>query len=311
MHSKMIWYNGKLTAWADAKAHVMSHTLHYGGGALEGIRFYKTPDGPAIFRLPEHIDRLFYSAEVLKMPLVYSKAEINAAIRKVVEINELEAGYIRPILFYGEGSLSINPANHPVECAIACWPLGSYFAHEQVDVTVSNFMRLHPATTIIDAKICAHYLNGILATLALKGTHYHEALYLDHLGYVSEGIGANFFMVKDGILYTPQLGSILVGITRDTIIKIAKKNSITVVEKDIHVDEVYQADEAFFTGTAAEVSSIRSLNDHKIGQGKVGEMTRTLKKYYLDIVHGLYHDYVFYLTYINNIKIPENETWNN
>lgn len=295
---QMIWQNGNMVPWSEAKVHVLSHTLHYGGGALEGIRFYKTPNGTAIFRLKEHIDRLFYSANVLNMAVPYSNEEISDAIQEVVAASGLESGYIRPLFFYGFGKLSINPTGHPVECVIACWPFGSYFGHEQIDVKVSSYLRLHPQSTVIDAKVCAHYLNGILATIELQGTHYHDALYLDHKGYVSEGIGANFFMVKSGTLYTPSIGSILVGITRDTIIALAKKLNIPVIEKEISLADVYSADEAFFTGTAAEVSAIRSLNDKPIGDGSVGKMTRTLKAAYLDIVEGRDDSYSDYLTFI-------------
>lgn len=301
--SQTIWHNGVMVPIADSKIHVLSHTLHYGGGALEGIRFYRTNTGPAIFRLSEHVDRLLYSASILKMPVPYSKEEICHAIIQVVAASGLEEGYIRPIIFYGYGKLSINPTGTPVECVIACWPWGSYFGRELVDVKVSKYMRLHPDTTVIDAKLCAHYLNGILASFELQGTHYHEALYLDHLGYVSEGMGANFFIVKSNVIYTPKIGTILIGITRDTVIKLAQEVGIKVVEADISLEQAFAADEAFFTGTAAEVTAIHSIDDNVIGNGKIGEVTNYLKQAYQELVHGNHQDSKHYLTLINPSNI--------
>ena len=260
--TELIWKNGELIPWAEATTHVLSHTLHYGGGAFEGIRFYATTQGPAIFRLNEHVERLLYSAEVLKMPMFYSKEEIILAIKELVRVNQLPSGYIRPLAYYGYGKMGVNPVGNPVELIIACWPWGAYLPHDSVDIKTSRFIRIHPDSTVVDAKLCGHYINSILASLELQGTHYHEALLLDSAGLITEGVGENFFMVKDGIIYTPKLGSILSGITRDTIIQLAHSLAITVVETDIPLDEACQADEAFFTGTAAEVTPIRSINDH-------------------------------------------------
>ncbi len=295
-----IWHNGEMVPWANAKVHVLTHTLHYGGGALEGIRFYATQNGPAIFRLQEHIDRLFYSAEILAMSIPYSKQEITDAIIQVVAASEMDEGYIRPIVFYGYGKLSINPTDNPVEVVIACLPWGKYFGNEQIDIKVSSYQRLHPESTVINAKLCAHYLNGMLATLELRGTHYHDALYLDHEGNVSEGIGANFFMAKSNVIYTPKVGTILEGITRDTIIALATTLKFNVIQTDIKLEDAYTADEAFFTGTAAEVTSIRSLDDKLIGNGEVGNITEQLKTKYLDIVHGNNATYFSYLTLATN-----------
>ncbi|WP_028388970.1 branched-chain amino acid transaminase [Legionella fairfieldensis] len=294
--TETIWQNGKLVPWADAKIHVLSHALHYGGGAFEGIRFYKTAEGSAIFRLSEHIDRLFYSANVLKMTLPYSKEEIITAVKEVVGNSKLEAGYIRPIAFYGYGKMGVNPLGNPVEFVIACWPWGAYLPYESIDIKISRYIRIHPDSTVVDAKLCGHYVNSILASLELQGTHYHEALFLDYKDHITEGVGENFFMVKDGVIYTPKLGSILSGITRDTVITLASRCGFKVVEVDISLYEAYQADEAFFTGTAAEITAIRSINDKLLGKGNVGNITAIIKKAYLDLVEGRNSELREYLT---------------
>lgn len=296
--SQIIWHNGSMIPLADSKVHVLSHTLHYGGGALEGIRFYLTSEGPAIFRLSEHIDRLLYSASILKMPVPYTKEEICKAIVDVSAASGLDEGYIRPIIFYGHGTLSINPTGNPVECVIACWSWESYFGKDQVDVKVSKYMRLHPDTTVIDAKLCAHYLNGILASLELQGTHYHDIIYMDHHNNISEGMGANFFIVKSNVIYTPKIGTILIGITRDTVFHLAKEYGIEIVETDINLNDAYRAEEAFFTGTAAEITAIRSINDNVIGDG-IGKLTALLKEAYQNLVHGNHPNSKHYLTLLN------------
>ena len=182
---KNIWFNGQFVPWEEAKIHLLCHTLHYGGGAFEGIRIYSTAQGPAIFRLQKHVDRLFYSSSVLKMKIPYDKSAITAAIIETVQKNNLSQGYIRPIIFYGYGSLGVNPKNVPVEVAIACWPWGAYLPHESVDIKTSSYIRIHPKSTVTDAKLCGHYLNSIIATLDIQGTHYHEALLLDNEGYIA------------------------------------------------------------------------------------------------------------------------------
>ena len=296
--TETIWQNGQLVPWADAKIHVLTHALHYGGGAFEGIRFYDTAKGPAIFRLDEHIERLLFSIQTLQMPLKYSKQDIIDAIKTVVTVNKLPAGYVRPIAFYGYGKLGVNPVGNPVELVIACWPWGAYLPHEAVDLKTSRYIRIHPDSTVVDAKLCGHYLNGILASLELQGTHYHESLMLDSEGFITEGVGENFFMIKDGVLYTPNLGGILPGITRHTIMQLAPTLGLSVIEVDIPLFDAYQADEAFFTGTAAEVTAIRSINDKIIGDGHVGPLTSRLKQAFLDIVHGKNPDYLHYLTFV-------------
>ncbi len=296
--TKTIWFNGKLIPWEEAKIHVLTHGLHYGGGAFEGIRCYKTAQGTAVFRLPEHVDRLLYSTNALSMNLPYTRDEIIEAIKTVVRINELAEGYIRPIAFYGYEKMGVNPIGNPVDFAIACWPWGAYLPHDTVDIKTSRYIRIHPKSTIVDAKLCGHYVNGILASLELKGTHYHEVLLLDDQSYISEGAGENFFMVKSGTLYTPKLGTILAGITRDTVIKLAKKLSLQTIETDINLEQAYQADETFFTGTAAEITPIHSIDDKVIGKGNIGPITATIKGAYLDLVRGKNPDFMEYLTFL-------------
>ncbi len=296
--TQAIWQNGKLIPWEQATVHVLSHTLHYGGGAFEGIRFYKTIKSPAIFRLSEHVDRLLYSTKILKINLPYSKDEIIAAIKEVVRASKLEAGYIRPIAFYGYGKLGVNPTGNPVEFIIACWSWGAYLPHDSVDVKISSYMRIHPGSTDVNAKLCGHYINSMLASLELEGTHYQEALLLDSEGYIAEGVGENFFMVKNGIIITPKLGSILTGITRDTVIKLAQKLGLEVMEAAISPEQAYRADEAFFTGTAVEVTSIRSIDDNALNEGHIGAVTAIIKKTYLDTVEGRNADCVDYVTYL-------------
>lgn len=296
--TKTIWFNGKFIPWKDANVHVLTHTLHYGGGAFEGIRFYATPKGPAIFRLADHVDRLFYSANALNMQLPFSRAEITAAITEVARINELKQGYIRPIVFYGYGKMGVNPEGAPVEVAIACWPWGAYLPHDSVDIKTSSYIRIHPRSTIADAKLCGHYLNGILASIELQGTHYHEALFLDANDHIAEGVGENFFMIKDNTVYTPKLGSILAGITRSTIIEIAQKLGYPVIEADLKLTDAYKADEAFFTGTAAEVTPIRSIDDQVLGNISENNITHKIKTSYHDIVSGRNPEFLPYLTLI-------------
>ncbi|KTC92579.1 MULTISPECIES: branched-chain amino acid transaminase [Legionella] len=299
--TETIWHNGKFVPWADAKIHVLSHTLHYGGGAFEGIRFYNTEKGPAIFRLQDHVDRLFYSAATLKMELAYSKEEVISVIKEVVRNNNIDEGYIRPLAFYGYSKMGVNPIGNPVEFVIACWPWGAYLPHDSIDIKVSSYIRIHPDSTVVDAKLCGHYVNGILASLELQGTHYHEALFLDSKGYITEGVGENFFLVKNGVIYTPKLGGILSGITRDTIIKLSRNLGFNVIEQDLTLEDAYQADEAFFTGTAAEVTAIRSINDQILAQADERKITSTIKKAYMDLVKGKNDDSLHYLTYIERL----------
>lgn len=297
--TEFIWLNKKLVPWHDAKVHVLTHTLHYGSGAFEGIRFYKTEKGPAIFKLPAHVDRLFYSASVLKMEIPYTKEEIATAVVDLIRANKITAGYIRPLVFHGYGKMGVNPIGCPVDCMIACWPWGAYLPHDAVDIKISRYIRIHPDSTIVDAKLCGHYLNGILASLEIQGTHYHESLLLDAKGYISEGVGENFFIVKNKVLYTPKLGTILAGITRETVFKLAAIAGLQVIEADLTPEEVYTADEAFFTGTAAEITPVRSLNDKILNSGQIGPITTSIKSAYDAVVHGKNPDFSEDLTYVD------------
>lgn len=293
-----IWYSGKLVEWDQATTHVLTHTLHYGGGAFEGIRFYNTDKGPAIFKLAEHVERLYYSGDALAMDIPFTQEEICQAIIDTVRANKLKEGYIRPLVFFGYGAMGVNPVNAPVELIIACWPWGAYLPVEMVDIKTTKYIRVHPKSTIADAKLCGHYLNGILSLIEIRGTHYHEALFLDADGYIAEGAGENFFIVKDGVIYTPSLGKILAGITRNTIIELARSHQYEVIEKPITLEEAYQADEAFFTGTAVEVTPIKSIDDNEINAGKLGPVSALLKNTYHRIVRGQEPEYLDALTII-------------
>ena len=293
-----IWQNGNFVPWDQAQTHILTHTLHYSGGAFEGIRAYKTEKGAAIFRLQEHIDRLFYSASILKMEIPWTKEAITQATKEIISKNKIQEGYIRPLVYYGYGIMGLKPFGAPVCVAIACWPWGSYLPHETVDVKVSSFMRIHPRSTVVEAKLCGHYLNSIMASLELRGTEYHEALLLDAEGNIAEGPGENLFVVKNGELITPKLGTILGGITRDTVREIAKVESIKVSERTLSVDDVHQADEAFFTGTAAEITPIRSLDKKQIGKLSPGPVTKLIKNAYENITRGKDARFDRYLTVI-------------
>ena len=293
-----IWLNGEFVPWNEAKIHVVTHGLHYGSSVFEGIRCYETARGAAIFRLKDHIDRLYYSAGALKMPVPWSKADFTAATVELIRRNCMPQGYIRPIFYYGYGKMGLNPKGAPVEGSISCWPWGAYLPHEAVDVKISSYIRIHPRSTVTDAKISGHYVNSILAVQEIEGTEFHEAMFLDASGHVAEGPGENIFLIKGGVLYTPKLGSILAGITRNTITQIAAAKKIQVIETEITPEMAYNADEAFFTGTAAEVCPIRSIDGHTLGNGSVGSLTRELKEAYLAIVYGRDPNFANLLTYV-------------
>ena len=297
--TKYIWMDGKFVDWKDAKIHILTHTLHYGLGVFEGIRFYETPKGPAVFRLKDHTRRLFNGAKKAYMDVPYTEEQINKAIVETIRKNEVKAGYIRPIFFYGYGKMGLDPHGAPVNVSIAVWPWGSYLGEEAVKVKTSKFIRIHPESTYADCKICGHYVNSIFACLEAKEKGCHEALLLDYKGFVSEGPGENVFYIKDSKIYTPPLGNILPGITRDSVIQIAKDEGYEVVEKDTTLDELKNGDELWFTGTAAEVTSIKQLDDTIIGNGKVGPTTSKLRKIFLEAVHGKNKKYGKWLTYVN------------
>lgn len=296
---KSIWLDGELVPWEQAQVHVLTHTLHYGGGVFEGIRAYATPTGPAVFRLTEHIDRLFYSAGVLEMEVPFTKDELAQAVIEVLKDNELKSAYIRPIIFFGYGKMGLNPAGAPVQVAIAAWPWGAYLDKEVVDVMVSKYIRIHPKSSITDAKICGHYVNSIVASQEIHKEGYDEALFLDFEGNVAEGPGENIFMVKDGTVITPPLGTILAGITRDTVMTILKDQSIDVVERPITLSELKLADEVFFTGTAAEVAGVGKIDDAIIHNHEIGPITQQVRAVYKDIVEGKNARYSSWLSVVN------------
>ncbi len=286
----VIWLDGEFVPWRDAKVHVLTHTLHYGMGVFEGQRAYKTDAGAAIFRLQEHTDRLFRSAHILQMRIPFSKDEINRATCAVVRDNGLESAYIRPMCFYGSEGMGLRADNLKVHVMIAAWPWGAYLGQEALEqgirIRTSSYTRHHVNITMCKAKANGNYMNSMLALQEALSCGYDEALLLDSEGFVAEGSGENFFMVRDGVLYTPELTSALDGITRATIITLAREAGMEVVEKRITRDEVYIADEAFFTGSAAEVTPIRELDDRVIGQGGRGPVTERLQQDYFDLVHG-------------------------
>jgi branched-chain amino acid aminotransferase len=292
--------DGKLVPWADAKVHVLAHSLHYGDGAFEGIRAYKTDQGPAVFRLTEHVDRLFYSAQALGMELPYAPAQVCNAICDTLRANKLEEGYVRPLAIHGYGVMGVNPRNSPVQLIIACWPWGAYLPVEAANIKVSRFIRIHPDSTVADAKICGHYVNSIMAILELRGTKYDEALFLDSNGNIAEGPGENFFMVKNREIITPPLGAILAGITRATVLEIASERGFAVTERPISLAEAVTADEAFFSGTACEITPIGIINDQMLGNGKPGPVSLEIKSAYLDAVRGRTAAYRRFLTFVEN-----------
>ncbi|MFH1396883.1 MAG: branched-chain amino acid transaminase [archaeon] len=297
--TKFIWMDGKLVPWKEAKVHVLTHTLHYGLGIFEGVRFYKTDKGPAVFRLKDHTTRLFNGAKTAFMDVPYTEVEINDAILKTIKENKIDAGYIRPIFFYGYGKMGLDPAGADLNCVIAVWPWGSYLGEEAVKVKTSSYIRIHPKSTHADTKICGHYVNSIFASLEAKKEGYQEALLLDYENHVSEGPGENLFILKNGKLITPSLGNVLPGITRKSIIQIAKDEGIEIEEKILKLEDVYNADEAFYTGTAAEVTSIASLDDKKIGKKAPGPITTKIKTIFLDAVKGKNKKYEDWLSYVN------------
>lgn len=295
-----IWMDGAMVDWDKAFVHVMIHGLHYGSSVFEGVRFYNTPKGPAIFRLADHTKRLFYSASALDMQIPFSETELNQAQLDTVKINKVTSGYIRPLAFYGYGKMGLNPKGAEVNTIVAVWPWGSYLGGEPIKVKVSKYIRIHPRSVIADAKVSGHYVNSILASLEMQKEDYDEGLLLDFEGNVAEGPGENLFMVKNGKIATPALGNILPGLTRASIIEILNQEfGIKVEERKITLEELMEADEAFYTGTAAEVQPIGSIDQKNIGDGKAGEMTTKIRNYFMDIVEGRNLKYEHWLSYVN------------
>jgi len=285
-----IWMDGQFVDWREANIHVLTHTLHYGMGIFEGVRCYETGSGSAIFRLKDHTQRLLNSAKIFQMNIGYSKEELMQAQLETVRRNELKSCYIRPIVWIGSERLGIATNNNKIHMAIAAWPWGAYLGEEGlakgIRVKTSSFTRHHVNVSMVRAKASGYYINSILAHQEVCGMGYDEALLLDTEGYVSEGAGENLFIVKSGRLFTPDLASCLDGITRDSVMTIAKDFGIEIVEKRITRDEIYCADEAFFTGTAAEVTPIRELDDRSIGEGQRGPITEKIQACFFEAVSG-------------------------
>jgi branched-chain amino acid aminotransferase len=298
-----IWMNGQMINWDDAKIHVLSHVVHYGSSIFEGQRCYNTPKGPACFRLEEHTDRLFNSAKIYRMEIPFTKDEINQAILDVIAVNKLKSCYIRPVAYRGYGSLGVDPRSCPVEVTIAAWPWGKYLGEEAmengVSVCVSSWNRNAPNTMPMMAKAGANYMNSQLIKLEAISHGYVEGIALDVNGLVSEGSGENIFLVQRGNLVTPSFGSsVLPGITRRTIITLAKEMGLNVIEEPVPREALYIADEVFFTGSAAEVTPISKIDDIVIGNGRAGEITKQLQKAFFDIVEGRTEDRYGWLTMV-------------
>jgi branched-chain amino acid aminotransferase len=287
----LIWHNGELVAWEDAKVHVLTHGLHYGTGVFEGIRCYATDRGPGVFRNQDHLDRLFKSAELYYMPIPYTLEELRAATHELIAANELRECYIRPIAFRGYGQMGLYPLDAPVEVAIAVWPWGAYLGEEGkqlgVRAKVASWRRIPHDALIPHAKASGQYLNSVLAKIEATKAGYEEAILLDSHGFVCEGSGENIYVVRDGRIFTPpQTAGILDGISRKSIIQIAADLGYEVVERDLARAELYLADEVFLSGTAAELVPVREVDDHAIGGGKPGPITAELQRVFDDALHG-------------------------
>ncbi len=298
-----IWYNGEFVDWDDANTHLLTHTLHYGMGVFEGIRCYDTESGDsAVFRLQEHIRRLFDSAKICNMEIPYTQEEIVEACLNTLRTNGLSNGYIRPLVFYGAGEMGVLPADNPVEVAIITWPWGAYLGDEALEkgvaVKVSTFSRHYPNSMMTRGKIVGNYVNSILAKIEANQDGYHEGILTDTDGYISEGSGENLFMIRNEEIRTTPPSTILKGITRDTAIQIAEEFGYDVVEAKFTRDDLYIADELFFTGTAAEITPIRQVDKREIADGTPGPITKKIQQRFFDIVEGKVDDYDDWLTYL-------------
>ena len=298
----VIWFDGEMVPWREATTHVLTHTLHYGMGVFEGVRAYDAEQGTAIFRLREHTDRLFRSAHILQMPIPFDKETLNQAQLDVVRENGLASAYLRPMCFYGSEGMGLRADNLRVHVIVAAWEWGSYLGKENLErgirIRTSSYTRHHVNITMCKAKANGNYMNSMLALREALNCGYDEAMLLDNEGYVAEGSGENIFIVRDGVLYTPDLTSALEGITRDTLMTLAREEGLEVREKRITRDEVYVADEAFFTGTAAEVTPIREVDDRAIGNGARGPITGKLQTLFFDQVYGRREDHPEWLSLV-------------
>jgi branched-chain amino acid aminotransferase len=298
-----IWMDGQLVEWRDAKIHVLSHTLHYGCGAFEGVRAYSTARGTAIFRLREHTERLFNSAKILRMQIPFGFEQVVEAQKEVIRANRLDSGYLRPLVWIGDKKLGVSPKGNTIHLMVAAWPWGAYLGEEGlkrgIRVKTSSYTRHHVNITMTQAKAVSNYTNSILANMEATDEGYDEAMLLDAAGFVSEGAGENLFVIRKGVVYTPDLSAgALNGITRDTVFAICRDLGLSVVEKRITRDEVYICDEAFFTGTAAEVTPIRELDRIPLGAGERGPITGKIQSAFFDIVNGRNPKYAEWLTVV-------------
>ena len=297
-----IWYDGKLVPWREANTHVLTHSLHYGLSVFEGLRAYKTDKGTAIFRLKEHTDRLYNSAHIYMMQIPYDRATFMEAQKEVVRANKLDSCYVRPIAFYGSEKMGVSPIGARVHVAVAAWPWGAYLGAEGLEkgirVKTASFARHHVNVTMARAKVATTYANSILANLEATHDGYDEALLLDTEGFVAEGAGENLFIVRDGTIYEPEIASALTGITRSTVIALAGELGYQVISKRLTRDDVYIADEAFFTGTAAEVTPIRELDNRVIGEGRRGPVTTRIQSLFFDLVNGRLPAHEDWLAYV-------------
>ncbi|MBN3859837.1 branched-chain amino acid transaminase [Neisseriaceae bacterium PsAf] len=301
--SSYIWYNGELVDWESAQTHVLSHSLHYGMGVFEGVRAYETDKGTAIFRLEDHTNRLFNSAKIARMKISYSREKINQAHKDVVKANKHSSCYFRPLAFYGSSKLGVLPDEDDVQVIVAAWEWGAYLGDEALEkgitAKISSFCRMHVNSMMCKAKATGNYLNSIYAKKEAVREGYDEAILLDTQGYIAEGSGENIFLVSKGKLYTPSLVVALDGITRNTVIHLIQDLGLELIEKDITRDELYIADEIFFTGTAAEITPVSELDGITISNGKRGPITKQLQKAFFDIVTGKNEKYQHWLTYVD------------
>jgi branched-chain amino acid aminotransferase len=306
----LIWHNGELVAWEDAKVHVLTHGLHYGTGVFEGIRAYETPTGTSVFRHREHLERLFKSAELYYMPIPYTLEELRTATHELILANELRECYIRPIAFRGYGQMGLYPLDSPVEVSIAAWPWGAYLGDESklsgIRAKVASWRRISHDSLIPHAKASGQYLNSVLAKIEASKAGYQEAILLDHRGFVCEGSGENIYAVRDGQIVTPpHAAGILDGISRKSIVQIAQDLGYELVERDMARAELYLADEVFLSGTAAELVPVREIDDHQIGSGKPGPITLELQRVFDDALHGRDPRYAAWL---DMVKVPSSQT---